>query len=160
MKALSRRGLLLAALSAPLAGRAADALVPAPASLAAELGAARGRGRALVVMFSLPGCPWCRLVRQSYLAPLRAEGQPVVEVDLTGTRAIAGFDGAPTTGAQLARALGVRVAPTLLFIGRDGKEVAERLRGVPLPDFYGAYLQQRVEAANRAAAPAAPYAGA
>jgi len=52
------------------------------------------------------------------------------------------------------------VAPTLLFIGRDGKEVAERLRGVPLPDFYGAYLQQRVEAANRAAAPAAPYAGA
>ena len=153
MKALTRRGLLLAALAAPVAARAASAVLPAPASLAAELGAAQGHGRALVVMFSLPGCAWCKLVRQSYLAPLRAGGQPVIEVDMTGIAAIAGFDGAPTTGAQLARALGVRVAPTVLFIGRGGAEVAERLRGVPLPDFYGAYLQQRVDAANRAAAP-------
>jgi hypothetical protein len=152
VKTLSRRGLLLAALAAPVAVRAADAALPMPRLLATELAAAQGGGRALVVMFSLPGCPWCRLVRQSYLAPLRAEDQPVVEIDMTDTGAIAGFDGTPATGAQLARALGVRVAPTVLFIGHGGREVAERLRGVPLPDFYGAYLEQRVAAANRASA--------
>lgn len=154
MKSLARRDLLLAALGAAALApvRAAQVLLPTPASLAAELAAAQGRSRALVVMFSIPGCPWCKLVRQSYLAPLRAEGQPVVEVDMLGTAPIAGFDGAATTGAQVARALHVRVAPTVLFFGRGGRELAHRLPGVPLPDFYGAYLQERLDAANRAAA--------
>jgi len=152
VKRFSRRQWLLAALAAPLAARAANAVLPTPESLAAELGMAVSLRRALVVMFSLSGCPWCKLVRQSYLAPLRAEGQPVIEVDMAGTHAIAGFDDAPTTGTRMARALGVRVAPTLLFVGRGGREVAERLRGVPSQDFYGVYLQQRVEAANHAAA--------
>jgi hypothetical protein len=149
---LSRRELLLAALAAPIVARAADAMLPMPTSLAAELDLASGRGRALVVMFSLPGCPWCKLVRQSYLGPLRAEGQPVIEVDMTGAGALTGFDGAPTTGAQMAHALGIHVSPTVLFIGRGGREVAERLRGVSSEDFYGAYLEQRVAAANHAAA--------
>jgi thioredoxin-related protein len=147
---LSRRALLLAALASG-AARADEATLPMPASLAQALGAAQGRQRALVVMFSLPGCPWCKLVRQSYLRPLHTEGQPVIEVDMTGTGALTGFDGAPTTGAQMAQTLGVHVSPTLLFIGRGGREVAGRLRGVPNEDFYGAYLQQHVEEANRAA---------
>lgn len=154
MKPLARRDLLLAAFGAAALApvRAAQVLLPMPASLAVELAAAQGRGRALVVMFSIPGCPWCKLVRQSYLAPLRAEGQPVVEVDMQGSSPLAGFDGAATTGSEVARALHVRVAPTVLFIGRGGRELAHRLPGVPLPDFYGAYLQERLDAANHAAA--------
>ena len=153
MKQPNRRELLLAALGAAAVApaRAAPPLLPAPSSLAAEAADAQGRGRALVVMFSLPGCPWCKLVRESYLVPLRAEGQPVVEVDTTGAGALAGFDGAPTTGQQLSARLGIRVTPTVLFVGRGGRELAPRLPGVPLPDFYGAYLQERVDAANRAA---------
>jgi hypothetical protein len=39
----------------------------------------------------------------------------------------------------------ISVTPTVLFFGPGGKEVAERLEGASLPDFYGAYLDQRLE---------------
>ena len=40
------------------------------------------------------------------------------------------------------------VAPTLLFLGPKGEELAERLVGGSIPDFYGAYLEQRLEQAR------------
>ena len=153
MKGLTRRALLLAPLLATAAAslRAAQPALPMPGSLASALEAALVRNRALVMMVSLPGCPWCKLVRQSYLAPLLAEGQPVIEMDMQDQRGIVGFDGAATTAVRLAESLRVRVAPTVLFLGRGGRELAPRLTGVTSEDFYGAYLQDRVDAANRAA---------
>lgn len=148
-----RRTLLAAALAAALpVARAAGAQLPATGSLAASIEAAMARRRALVVLVSLPGCPWCKLVRASYLLPLLREGQPVVEVDMQDRGGIAGFDGAATTSVALAQALRIRIAPTVLFLGAGGRELAPRLVGVASTDFYGAYLQQRVDAANRAAA--------
>lgn len=157
MSVPSRRRLLLgsasavgAALLAP-AWAAKPTVLPTPDSLAAELAGAQRRRKALVVMVSLEGCPPCQLVRQNYLAPLLREGQPVVEIDMLGADALAGFDGQPSTQRALTRTWGVRVAPTVLFFGRDGKELVPRLAGMAIPDFYGAYLQERVDAANRAA---------
>jgi hypothetical protein len=157
MTAPSRRRLLLASASAAGAALLAPAwaakppVLPTPASLATELAAAQRRRKALVVMVSLEGCPPCKLVRENYLAPLLREGQPIVEIDMLGPDALAGFDGLPSTQRALTRDWGVRVAPTVLFFGRDGKEIAPRLAGMAIPDFYGAYLQDRVDAANRAA---------
>lgn len=159
----ARRSLLLAApsvLALAVLPRALQArtqppvpvTLPQPASLQAALSGALAAGKALVVMVSLDRCPYCKLVRESYLAPLLAAGQPVVQVDMNRPQELADFDGAPTTHAGMVRALGARVAPTVLFIGRGGREVAPRIAGVPLPDFYGAYLQERVDAGNRAAA--------
>jgi thioredoxin-related protein len=152
MTGLSRRALLLAPLLATAAVplQAGQPALPMPGSLASALEAALVRRRALVMMVSLPGCPWCKLVRQSYLAPLLAEGQPVIELDMQDQRGIVGFDGAATTPMRLADNLRVRVAPTVLFLGRGGREIAPRLTGVTSEDFYGAYLDERVAAANRA----------
>jgi thioredoxin-related protein len=152
MTGLSRRALLLAPLLATAAVplQAGQPALPMPGSLASALEAALVRRRALVMMVSLPGCPWCKLVRQSYLAPLLAEGQPVIELDMQDQRGIVGFDGAATTPMRLADGLRVRVAPTVLFLGRGGREIAPRLTGVTSEDFYGAYLDERVAAANRA----------
>lgn len=154
MTGVSRRAFLLAptlaAAAVPL--RAAQPALPKPGSLASALEAALVRRRALVMMVSLPGCPWCKLVRQSYLAPLLADGQPVIELDMQDRGGIVGFDGAATTPMRLADALRVRVAPTVLFLGRGGREIAPRLTGVTSEDFYGAYLDERVATANRALA--------
>jgi hypothetical protein len=149
---LSRRtwlGTAFTCLAAPVQAEAV--LLPTPASLRAEAAAAQRRGRALVVLFSLPGCPWCKLVRESYLQPLRREGQPVFEIDLTSSAPVVAFDGEPVAQSALARALGVRVAPTVLFLGDGGRELTERLRGVSSTDFYGAYLEERIATANGAA---------
>ncbi len=48
----------------------------------------------------------------------------------------------------LAAQLKIRLAPTLVFLGPDG-ELAERLVGYSSPDFYGAYLDQRIDETRR-----------
>lgn len=150
----ARRRWLLASTSAVAAAMLPRPLFAAPAlpvasSLMAELAAALGKGRALVVMVSLEGCPFCKIVRENYLTPLRAEGQPVVQLEMKRALPLVDLSGASTTHGRFVESQGVKVAPTVLFLGRGGKEAAPRLAGVTIPDFYGAYLQDRVDAANR-----------
>ncbi|MGV3571145.1 MAG: hypothetical protein ACO1PB_11140 [Ramlibacter sp.] len=154
---LWRSAALPLAAGVPAAVRAAvaDAAqgLPLPASLQQELATALQRKQALVVMVSLPNCPFCRFVRDSHLVPLRrATGQPVVQVDMQGPQALRDFAGEPTTHGALVRAWKVTSAPTVLFVGPGGREVAPRLVGASIPDFYGAYLEERILAANRAVA--------
>lgn len=152
-----RRALLLAPLAGGLAwlggaGHAGAATLPAPTSLAADLAAALKAGQPLVVMASLDGCPFCKIVRDTQLAPLQREGLPVVQLDMGSSRPVTGFDGRASTHDQLLRAWKVGVAPTVMFFGRNGREVAERLIGGLIPDFYGAYLEERLRTARRALA--------
>lgn len=149
----TRRRLLLLPLAWGVARHAAAAELPAPASLADELAAALRAGRPLVVMASLQGCPFCRVVRDQYLAPLRADtGQPVVQLDTASAQAVRDLAGVPTTHDRLLRAWGVKVFPTVMFFGKGGREAAERLVGASIPDFYGAYLEERLRAATNSLA--------
>jgi len=50
---------------------------------------------------------------------------------------------------DLSRHYRVRLAPTVLFLGPQG-EVADRLVGYGSPDFFGAYLEQRIAQARSA----------
>lgn len=148
-----RLALLPAALGWLAWGSARDAraaTLPSPDSLASELAAALREGKPLVVMASLDGCPFCKMVRDSYLAPLRREtGQPVVQLDMASPRSVRDFDATGKSHDEVLRAWGVSVAPTVLFFGRGGREVAQRLVGASIPDFYGAYLDERLRIARR-----------
>ena len=124
--------------------------LPAAVSLSGELALALAAGSPLVVMVSLEGCPFCKIVRESYLAPLRQEqGLPVVQVDMRSQRSVKNFNGSATTHEALIAAWRVDLAPTVLFLGRQGAEVASRLVGGYIPDFYGAYLDERLETGRR-----------
>lgn len=150
---LSRRRLLLAAGAACASGmsRAAPATLPTTASLPDELAQALGKGSPLLVMVSLDGCPFCKVVRENYLGPMRAQqGLPVVQIDMGSRLAIRDFRGATLTQDELIRSWGVKVAPTVLFFGPGGVEIAERLVGGYVPDFYGAYLDDRLRIAHAA----------
>lgn len=150
---LPRRRLLVAGagLAAWPATWAVSASLPPAVSLTDELGKALRRGEPLLVMVSLKGCPFCDVARNHYLAPLRAEGQiDVVQVDMKSSRPVRDFQDQTVTQDQLIRRWTIRLAPTVLFFGRGGVEVAERLVGGSVPDFYGAYLDQRLDTARRA----------
>ena len=148
---MSRRSFSLAPLAwSVVAWPAAGANLPAGQSLLAELAAALRLGKPLVVMASLEGCPFCRTVRDSYLAPLRSDtGQPVVQLDMGSQQAVRDFDGAPSSHHATLRSWRIDIAPTVLFFGRGGREVAQRLAGASIPDFYGAYLEERLLSARR-----------
>lgn len=155
LNGLGRRELLLAsgclAALAALPAQAAGAVLPAPESLADELAQALKIGQPLVVMVSLDGCPFCVVARNNYLGPLREqEGVPVFQIDWRSAAPVRDFKRNAVTHAQLVRTWNVKVAPTVLFFGPGGEEVAERLRGGYIEDFYGAYLAQRLQQARAA----------
>jgi thioredoxin-related protein len=151
---LSRRAWLLSAGAVGatyVAGRAqaATATLPSAVSLQDELALALRKGQPLVVMVSLEGCPFCKVARENYLGPMREQqGLPVVQVDMRSSRPLKDFHGAPVTHDEMSRQWRIRIAPTVLFFGRGGVEVAERLVGGYIPDFYGAYLDERLQQAR------------
>lgn len=144
-----RRRLMLAALALPLTARAGETALPRPSSLAEAARRAARRGQPLVLLVSLPGCPYCEGVRRSHLLPLQRElGDGVFQIDLGGERTLVDFDGTTRSHAAVAHAWKAKLAPTVLFFDARGREIAERMIGAGLPDFYGAYLDQRLQAAR------------
>ena len=127
------------------------ATLPTPQSLAQSLAAALRTGQALVVLVSLEGCAFCKVVSSNYLGPMhQREGLAAVQIDMRSSAPVQDFQGLATTHDALVRAWGVRLAPTVLFFGPGGVEVAERLRGASIPDYYGAYLDERIRTARAA----------
>ncbi len=138
-------------LGAASSGVAIAAELPVPASLPDELAAALKKGGPLLVMVTLRGCPFCKIATENYLLPLqREQGVAIVQIDMRSKKTLQGFGGPPQSQESLSRLWGIKVAPTVLFFGRGGVEVAERLVGGYLPDFYGAYLDERVRTARAA----------
>lgn len=151
---LTRRQCVLAgAASLLVAAPALAATLPAPTSLPDALAAALKNGSPLVVMVSLAGCPFCVIARDNYLAPLQGQsGLSIVQIDMRNRQLLQDFSGASATQDQVIRNWGVKVAPTVLFFGRGGVEVAERMVGGYIPDFYGSYLDDRLRVARAAVA--------
>lgn len=152
---VTRRQWLLAGAASGLVhvAHAAGVTLPVPTSLPDELFAALKKGSPLLVMVSLEGCPFCKMARENYLAPLqRQSGLAMVQIDMRNRQMVQDFSGNSQTQDQLIRSWGIKVAPTVLFFGRGGVEVAERLVGGYIPDFYGAYLDDRLKTARAAVA--------
>jgi thioredoxin-related protein len=122
-----------------------------PASLKAAAQAAVRQGHPLVVMTTLKGCPFCDVVRDQFLQPALAAGRLfAVQVDVRDRQTpLQDFAGSTRTGADMAREWKARFAPTVLFLDAQGREIAERLVGVTLIEFYDQYLWQRIGQAQQ-----------
>ncbi|SDC40741.1 hypothetical protein SAMN05216345_102171 [Cupriavidus sp. YR651] len=148
----------LAALALALGAGASLAAghLPPVTDVAAQSTAAARDGEPLVVLVSLPGCTYCETVRRNYLAPQLAAGEIAArEVDMTADTPMRDVDGSMTTAKQWARAHNISVAPTVLFLDRNGRNAASPLRGLQ-GDFYGAYLEQALDEARARIAANAP----
>ena len=98
-------------------------------------------GRPLLVLFSEEGCPYCARLRRDFLLPMqRNEGYrrriAFAEIDVHEQPA-------------LARRYGVKLLPTVMLFGPSGEPLAEPLVGYNGPDFYGAYLDERIDTASK-----------
>ena len=130
---------------------ASDTTLPIPDSLLDVAQAAARIGQPLVLLISLPGCPYCELVRRNYLLPARANGLPVWQINMADKlRPLVGFDGKTSHAAEQIAHWKIRLAPTLLFLNPKGMALAERLVGIASVDFYGAYLDERLATARQA----------
>ena len=125
--------------------------LPTVRSLRAAAQSAAERREPLVVMTTLRGCVYCDVVREHHLGPMLRDGQvAAIQVDIQDrTGILQDFDGSTSSPAELVRRWKARFAPTVLFFGPNGQELAERLVGVAVPDFYGEYLMARLDEARQ-----------
>ncbi len=144
-------GLVLGPLLRPSPANARETALPVPASLQEAAALAVKKAEPLVLLVSLPGCPYCELVRRNYLRPAREElGVHAWQLNVNDTRTeLLGFDGQVSTAASLTRLWKARFTPTVLFMDERGQELAERLVGIASPDFFGAYLDDRLATARK-----------
>lgn len=138
-------GALLAAVGAKAR---AQQVLGAAQDLQQDIARAAANGQPLVLMVTLAGCPYCEVVTRNYLLPLQAAGQVSVrQIDLRSSSSLRGPRGEPARESELARGWGVRMAPTVLFLGPGGAELAPRLSGYS-EDFYGRYLDDALAKAR------------
>jgi thioredoxin-related protein len=129
-----------------------DATLTMASDLARDVRDAATSGRALVVLYSSPGCPWCARVRREYLAPMQrnpefAARMIVREISLGSDAPLIDPRGVMTTHRDFARSENVRMTPTTAFMGAQGKAAAPPIVGFPGGDFYGAYFEEKLQAA-------------
>jgi hypothetical protein len=124
--------------------------LPSTDSLRQSVLTAVAKGMPLVVMTTLKGCPFCDVVRGHYLGPMLRDGEiQAIQLDMTDRRsALQGFDGRTTTPQAQIKGWHATMAPTVLFLGPGGEELAERLVGIAVQDMYGDYLKARLDEAT------------
>jgi hypothetical protein len=157
MTALRRRhfsAALAGGLLLPGLALAKDTALPIPVSLPGAAQTAAAKKEPLVILVSLPGCPYCEVVRRNYLLPAQRDaGLHAWQLNISDkTTPLVGFDGKATTAAAQIAAWKAGFTPTVLFLGPQGQELAERLVGLGSNDFYGAYLDERLATARKALA--------
>jgi thioredoxin-related protein len=138
---------------------AAAALGPvSPATnLAEDARAARAAGAPVVVLFSRAHCPWCDKARGEHLNAMAAQavgGALFRQIDLDSDAPLVDFSGQRTSHRAFAQRHHVKMTPTLLFLGDDGRELANPIVGYRLAEFYGTLIEDAIEdSRNRLRAP-------
>jgi thioredoxin-related protein len=143
---------ILACLAALLASAPAFAQLTEARDLAADARLTAERRIPLLVLFSEAGCPWCARARKEFLLPMQRnpEYQSKVmmrEVGIDNSAALVDFAGKTTTQAEFARSHRVLMVPTVVLLGPRGEALAEPLVGFRTADYYGYFLDQRIDAA-------------
>jgi len=143
---------ILACLAALLLSAPAWAQMTAARDLAADARIAAERKVPLLLLFSEAGCPWCERARQEFLLPMQRNpeyGSKVMmrEVGADNSAALVDFSGNATTQAEFARRSHVSMTPTVILFSPRGNVLGEALVGFGSADYYGYFLDQRIDSA-------------
>jgi len=143
---------ILACLAVLFAVSPARAQMVRAHDLAADMRLAAKTREPLLVLFSEDGCSWCERARQEFLLPMQNSpeyrGRVLMrEVEIGSNAAMTDFAGNKTTQAEFSRRNKVSMMPTVMLFGPGGKLLAEPLIGFSSADYYGYFLDQRIDAA-------------
>mgnify|MGYP006298974327 FL=1 len=108
----------------------------------------------MLLFFHATYCTYCRTVDEEFLQDM-AEGEAyegrllIRRVEIDSDTPEIQWQGTSYTPVEFARLQGVQLVPQVMYFAPDGRQVVDELKGVTVPDFYPAYLDQRLEAAER-----------
>lgn len=144
--------IILAWFTAAGAHAADSAEVPIAHNLAADAQEAKTRGVPIMLVFGSRNCPFCLLLNRDFLQPMRRNPEYEAKVmmrriDITANVALRGFSGKITTQARFGKENGIKLTPTIKLFDAEGRELTEPLIGLSTPDYYGGFLDQRIDEA-------------
>lgn len=136
----------------PVLAFGAERGLPLAADFHADAAQARTLERPILVFFAAESCPYCHAVETLYLSRLHNDEAYADKVLIRVVRVerqtrLRDFAGRSTTHAAFAESYGVKLTPVVKLLDADGDELVPALVGYSSPDFYGAYLEQNIEAA-------------
>jgi len=109
----------------------------------------------LVLEFSTKNCRFCKQLEAEILKPMLISGDyndlvSIKQIELDSDKSVTDFDGGLISGKSLAKRMNIIVAPTLVFLNADGKEVSERIVGINTPEMFSAYVDAAIDEAHQA----------
>lgn len=160
MKDANRRRVLIALALAPSVLRAQSGAVeehlPPLGDLRPLANSIAKHKAPLLLLFSTPGCPFCREVRRNYLVPRvkeeAAKATPELllrETDITSARPIFDLAGMRITEAEFAHRHNVRAVPVVMLFDASLRPIGEPLVGLDRSGFYEGYLASAIDAARK-----------
>jgi len=126
-------------------------MVPAT-DLRNEARIARDRGLILMLEFSSADCSYCHRLEALFLLPMQQNPSYdnkvlIRSVPLDDHETLIDFEGRSVDTREFAARYGASLTPTLVFLGPDGSELSEKLVGIWSEDFYGEFIDNRIETA-------------
>ena len=120
---------------------------------------ARQENLVMVIEFSSEYCGYCRKLEELFLLPMQRNAEYrkkilVRYVSLDAYETLVDFDGRLKSTSEFASRYDVMLTPTLIFLDGDGNELSEKLVGIWSEDFYGGFIDDRIDTARQKIAPA------
>jgi thioredoxin-related protein len=108
--------------------------------------------RPILLLLSRKGCPYCILIKREIIKPMLISGDYtdkviIRELILDATDTLHDFNGTLITSSELTNRYSIEITPTLLFLGPDGKELAERIVGINTIELFSYYVDQAIDKA-------------
>lgn len=118
-----------------------------------EARAASANNLVLVLEFSSEYCSFCRKLEELFLLPMQRNAEYdtkilIRSVSLDSYETLVDFDGRSLSTAEFASRYEVSLTPTLLFLNAEGRELSEKLVGIWSEDFYGGFIDNRIDEAR------------
>ena len=140
------------AIGGPVAGDSA-AMIPIT-DLRQEARVAKSEGLLLVIEFSSEYCGYCRKLEQLFLLPMQRNAEyrskvliRYISLDMHET--LIDFEGRSMSTSKFASRYDISLTPTLLFLNSEGVEMSEKLVGIWSEDFYGGFIDNRIDEARQ-----------
>lgn len=109
--------------------------------------------RVLLLLVSQPGCHYCELIKEEILQPMQVSGQydttTIIRViNIYAGESLKDFSGNHVDATAFAKRYDAWATPTLLFLDRNGNQIAEKMVGINTPEFYGYYVDKSLSTAQ------------
>lgn len=128
--------------------------IPLARDFTLEATNSRAQNIPVLVLFSRHNCPYCVQILKEFLLPMRRNAEydaKVImrQINIDSSAPLRNFSGKNTTQARFAKEHQIKLTPTIKLFDADGHELTEPLVGLTTPDYYGMFLDQRIDEALR-----------